>query len=78
MNALQKRLTQYNHITIDANAARYYELIKQEKLSVAWAWIVPGSKDFRLYSKPIPLKPFMASNCYNILINKADDEKRFL
>ncbi len=55
MKTLQDGLPQYEHVEISANAARYFEVIKQEKVCVAWAWIVPGSEDIRIYSKPTSL-----------------------
>ncbi len=55
MKTLQDGLPQYEHVEISANAARYYEVIQREKVCVAWAWIVPGSEDIRIYSKPISL-----------------------
>ncbi len=52
---LQKSLPQYNHQNIKSNGRRYWKLIKKEKVCVAWAWIVPGSKEYRIYSRPVSL-----------------------
>ncbi len=55
--AIQERLPQYQHKNIISNANRYISLIHQKNVCVAWAWIVPGSRDFRLHSRPISLAP---------------------
>jgi uncharacterized protein (TIGR02285 family) len=55
--ALQDRLPQYRHRTVVANARRYHSLIREEDVCVAWAWIVPGSREFRLYSRAVSLVP---------------------
>ncbi len=53
--ALQKKLPQYNHQNLKSNARRYWKLIKKEKVCVAWAWIVPGSTEYRIHSRPVSL-----------------------
>ena len=55
--ALQDRLPQYHHQNIISNANRYNTLIRQPDVCVAWAWIVPGSKQIRLHSRPVSLAP---------------------
>jgi len=55
--AIQDKLPQYHHINIISNANRYHTLIRQPDVCVAWAWIVPGSKEFRLHSRPVSLAP---------------------
>ncbi len=55
--AIQERLPQYQHKNIISNANRYISLIRQKNVCVAWAWIVPGSREFRLHSRPISLAP---------------------
>ncbi len=52
---LQKNLPQYNHQNLKSNTRRYWKLIRKEKVCVAWAWIVPGSKDYRIHSRPVSL-----------------------
>jgi len=54
---LQNKLPQYHHENLIANARRYHRLIRQENVCVAWAWIVPGSKDFRIHSRSVSLAP---------------------
>ena len=54
---LQERLPQYNHVNIVSNTRRYNRLIREPDVCVAWAWIVPGSRDFRVHSRPISLAP---------------------
>lgn len=56
-NSLQRMLPQYNHKMILSNARRYHRLIREENVCVAWAWIVPGSEEFRVHSKAISLAP---------------------
>ncbi len=55
--ALQDKLPQYHHINIISNANRYHTLIRQPDVCVAWAWVVPGSKAFRIHSRPVSLAP---------------------
>ncbi len=50
---LQKNLPQYNHQNIKSNTRRYWKLIKKEKVCVAFAWIVPGSREYRIHSRPV-------------------------
>ncbi len=52
---LQKKLPQYNHQNLKSNARRYWKLIKKEKVCVAWAWIVPGSTEYRIHSRPVSI-----------------------
>lgn len=52
---LQERLPQYNHQNLKSNTRRYWKLIKKEKVCVAWAWIVPGSTEYRIHSRPVSL-----------------------
>ena len=52
---LQLNLPQYNHVNVISNTRRYQSLILEENVCVAWAWIVPGSKVFRIYSRPVSL-----------------------
>ncbi len=54
---LQLKLPQYNHLNEISNTRRYNRLIHEENVCVAWAWIVPGSKDFRIHSRPVSLAP---------------------
>jgi len=54
---LQSHLPQYHHENVLSNTRRYHALIRQENVCVAWAWIVPGSKSFRVHSKPVSLAP---------------------
>jgi len=54
---LQDKLPQYNHENIISNARRYNLLIREENVCVAWAWIVPGSKDYRVHSRAVSLGP---------------------
>jgi len=54
---LQLKLPQYNHVNVVSNTRRYNRLIHEENVCVAWAWIVPGSKAFRLHSRPVSLAP---------------------
>jgi len=56
-NILQLKLPQYNHEMVISNTRRYNILIREENVCVAWAWIVPGSEDFRIHSVPISLAP---------------------
>ncbi len=55
--AIQKQLPQYQHKNVISNANRYISMIRQPDVCVAWAWIVPGSEDFRLHSRPVSLAP---------------------
>jgi len=55
--ALQDQLPQYHHVNVVSNAQRYRHLIREENVCVAWAWIVPGSREYRLHSRPISLAP---------------------
>jgi len=55
--ALQSRLPQYQHEIVISNTRRYQRLIREENVCVAWAWIVPGSREFRLHSRPVSLAP---------------------
>lgn len=52
---LQLKLPQYNHVNVISNTRRYNRLIREENVCVAWAWIVPGSRDFRIHSRPVSL-----------------------
>ncbi len=54
---LQRNLPQYNHKLVVSNAQRYNRLIREEDVCVAWAWIVPGSRDYRIHSRPVSLAP---------------------
>lgn len=54
---LQSNLPQYNHVNVLSNTRRYHVLIREENVCVAWAWIVPGSKNFRVHSRPVSLAP---------------------
>ena len=54
---LQLKLPQYNHVSVVSNARRYHRLIHEENTCVAWAWVVPGSKAFRLHSRSVSLAP---------------------
>jgi uncharacterized protein (TIGR02285 family) len=54
---LQDNLPQYNHINVLSNTRRYQSLIKEKDVCVAWAWIVPGSEKFRIYSRAVSLAP---------------------
>jgi len=54
---LQSKLPQYNHKLIVSNAQRYKRLIREDDVCVAWAWIVPGSRDYRIHSRPVSLAP---------------------
>jgi len=55
--ALQLRLPQYNHELLISNARRYHRLIREENVCVAWAWIVPGSREFRVHSRAVSMVP---------------------
>ena len=55
--AIQDKLPQYNHKNLVVNASRYNRLIKKEDICVAWAWIVPGSEEYRIHSRPVSLAP---------------------
>jgi len=55
--ALQDQLPQYRHVNVASNAQRYRHLIQEEDVCVAWAWIVPGSRDYRVHSRPVSLAP---------------------
>lgn len=55
--ALQLKLPQYRHENVVSNAHRYHKLIREENVCVAWAWIVPGSKEYRIHSRPVSLAP---------------------
>jgi len=52
---LQSKLPQYNHVNVISNTRRYQKLIREENVCAAWAWIVPGSEVFRMYSRPVSL-----------------------
>ncbi len=54
---LQLKLPQYHHENVISNTRRYQRLIREENVCVAWAWIVPGSKEFRIHSRPVSLAP---------------------
>jgi len=54
---LQRNLPQYNHSNVISNTRRYNRLIQEPDVCVAWAWIVPGSRDYRIHSRPISLAP---------------------
>lgn len=54
---LQLKLPQFNHENVKSNTRRYNRLIREENVCVAWAWIVPGSKAFRIHSRPVSLAP---------------------
>ena len=54
---LQQALPQYHHENVISNTRRYNLLIREENVCVAWAWIVPGSKEFREHSRPVSLAP---------------------
>ncbi len=54
---LQQNLPGYNHENIVSNTRRYNRLIRDEDVCVAWAWIVPGSREYRVHSRPISLAP---------------------
>ena len=54
---LQDRLPQYRHENLVSNTRRYQLLIKEKNVCVAWAWIVPGSENFRHHSRPVSLAP---------------------
>lgn len=54
---IQSLLPQYNHKNIISNTRRYNRLIKEDDVCVAWAWIVPGSRSFRVHSRPVSLAP---------------------
>jgi len=56
-NTLQLKLPQYNHEMVISNTRRYNILIREENVCVAWAWIVPGSENFRIHSVPVSLAP---------------------
>jgi uncharacterized protein (TIGR02285 family) len=53
--ALQDKLPQYHHQNIVSNTRRYNRLIHDPDVCVAWAWIVPGSRDYRIHSRPVSL-----------------------
>lgn len=54
---LQDKLPQYNHINVMSNTRRYQRLIREENVCVARSWIVPGSRSFRIHSRPMSLSP---------------------
>jgi len=54
---LQLKLPQYNHEMLISNTRRYKRLIREENVCVAWAWIVPGSENFRIHSRAVSLAP---------------------
>ncbi len=54
---LQQALPQYHHENVVSNTRRYNLLIREENVCVAWAWIVPGSRSFRVHSRPVSLAP---------------------
>jgi len=56
-NTLQLKLPQYNHEMLISNTRRYKRLIREENVCVAWAWIVPGSEEFRIHSRAVSLAP---------------------
>ena len=55
--ALQLLLPQYDHELVISNTRRYNILIREENVCVAWAWIVPGSRSYRIHSRPVSLAP---------------------
>ncbi len=55
--ALQLKLPQYQHENIISNTRRYNLLIREENVCVAWAWIIPGSKEYRVHSRAVSLAP---------------------
>jgi uncharacterized protein (TIGR02285 family) len=55
--SLQDRLPQYNHETVITNARRYNLLIREDDVCAAWAWIIPGSHEYRVHSRPVSLVP---------------------
>lgn len=55
--SLQQALPQYNHVNVASNTRRYQTLIREEDVCVAWAWIVPGSEQFRTHSRPVSIAP---------------------
>jgi len=54
---LQEKLPQYKHENVITNARRYNLLIREENVCVAWAWIMPGSQDYRVHSRAVSLGP---------------------
>lgn len=54
---LQDNLPQYTHKNVISNTRRYLQLIRQDDVCVAWAWIIPGSREFRIHSRAISLAP---------------------
>jgi uncharacterized protein (TIGR02285 family) len=56
-HALQQLLPQYNHEIVISNTRRYNRLIHEENVCVAWAWIIPGSEDYRVHSRAVSLAP---------------------
>lgn len=50
-------LPQYNHELLITNTRRYNQLIHEEDVCVAWAWIVPGSEAYRIHSRAVSLAP---------------------
>ena len=54
---IQQALPQYDHQLVISNARRYNILIREENVCVAWAWIVPGSRSYRIHSRPVSLAP---------------------
>jgi len=54
---LQLALPQYNHKDVESNTRRYNILIHEEDVCAAWAWIVPGSRAYRIHSRPVSLAP---------------------
>jgi len=54
---IQDQLPEYHHELLISNARRYHLLIKEENVCVAWAWIVPGSRAYRVHSRPVSLAP---------------------
>jgi len=55
--ALQLRLPNYNHENVISNTRRYNRLIREENVCVAWSWIVPGSRSFRVHSRAVSMVP---------------------
>jgi uncharacterized protein (TIGR02285 family) len=53
--ALQLELPEFNHVNISSNTRRYNRLIREPDVCVAWAWIVPGSREYRIHSRPVSL-----------------------
>jgi len=54
---LQLKLPQYHHENLVSNTRRYNRLIREEDVCVAWAWIIPGSREYRVHSRAVSLAP---------------------